>query len=320
MACHQALVADVGGTHARFALARWTTGQVPRLANIITAATADFPSLQAATLAYLAQWPADRPQQAAFAVATTMAGDIREHPDAPWACDHQALAPALGFERALVFNDFGAIARAVPALNVGDLVSLRAAPFNLPERGVISVIGPGTGLGVAQLLRLATGAHVVETEGGHVGFAPTNAAEAELARLLMQRHDRLTLERVVCGPGFKDLCAAVAQQQGQSYCPPDDIALWTGAIDGSDSFAASVLDQYCGLLGAAMGDLVLAHGADALVIAGGLIPRFARRLRASAFLSRFEDKGPFAKKMATTPVALCVHPHPGLLGAALALT
>ena len=188
----------------------------------------------------------------------------------------------------------------------------------LPDHGVISIVGPGTGLGVAHVLRTADGAHVTETEGGHIDFAPLDAIEDAILATLRQSLRRVSVERVVAGPGLSAIYHALAALEGRSVVSLDDAALWRLALAGEDSLAVAALDRFCLSLGAIVGDIALAQGAKAVVLAGGVGLRIADHLPRSGFAQRFCAKGRFEGLMADMPVKLITHPQPGLFGAAAA--
>jgi glucokinase len=183
------------------------------------------------------------------------------------------------------------------------------------------VVGPGTGLGVAHLWRDGAGHYRVQaTEGGHIDFAPLDEIEDAILVRLRQRHRRVSVERVVSGPGLVDIHEVLASLEGRAVPPRDDKALWQAGLDGSDSLAAAAVDRFCMALGAVAGDLALAQGASGVVVAGGLGFRIKDTLLRSDFAGRFCAKGRFAGMMAAMPVKLITHPQPGLLGAAAAFT
>jgi glucokinase len=188
----------------------------------------------------------------------------------------------------------------------------------LPTRGMISVIGPGTGLGVAALLRAGDHYHVIETEGGHVEYSSLDSTEDAILGALRAQYTRVSAERVVAGPGLWAIYEALAALEGRAIVHLPDAELWTRALDGSDSLAAAAFDRFCMSLGTVAGDIALAQGAKGLVIAGGLGLRIADHLRKSGFSSRFVAKGRFQKLMESIPVKLITHPQPGLYGAAAA--
>ena len=230
-----------------------------------------------------------------------------------------------------MLNDFGAVAWAIPALQPEDVVTLHGAPA-LPRHGPVSVLGPGTGLGVALLVGSAhAGWHVVETEGGHVSFAPQGSEERAIERWLSARHGRTSNERLLCGKGIAEIDAALrgmppvaaVPMPGGSSLPatelrePADIV--AAALDGHDADARRTLARFCEVLGSVAGDCALVHGARTVVIAGGIVPRFIPFLRSSAFRERFLAKGRFAAYLESVAIHVIVHPHPGLLGAAVSL-
>lgn len=308
-------VVDVGGTHARFALAKT---HPPRLASEpATMRTADHPSLASAWEAFVATLGA-RPTAAAIAVACPIAGDVLKFTNNPWTIRPATLAAELGIDDVLLMNDFGAVTHAVAALDPADIMHLCGPEGRLPAHGVISVVGPGTGLGVAMLVRRDGHAHVIETEGGHRDFAPVDAIEDALLARLRGRFVRVSVERVCSGPGLAHIFEALAIADGAPVTLREDRALWDAAILGDEPRAAAALDRFCLALGTACGDFALAHGAAAVVLAGGLPPRFLALLKRSGFGQRFRAKGRFDRMMAGIGVHVLVHPQPGLLGAAAA--
>lgn len=298
------VVADIGGTHARFALAETGEGKVAWLGAATTLVVADHADVAAALDAFARSEGRALPEAAALAVAAPRAAAIKLTNSA-W-----TITPAeLGFERHLVVNDFEAVAHAVAALAPFHLEPLSGPDTPLDTRDIVTVVGPGTGLGVAQIVD----GRVVATEGGHIGFAPSDDFEDRLLALLRARHGRVSAERVVGGAGL----AAIVEAMTGEPTLEDQRSLWARALAG-DAALAGALDRFCGALGAVAGDLALAHGAGAVVIAGGLGLRLADHLPASSFAARFAAKGRFASMVADLPVALLTHPQPGLFGAAAA--
>ena len=183
---------------------------------------------------------------------------------------------------------------------------------------MITVLGPGTGLGVAQLLMRKDGYEVVATEGGHIDFAPLDSLEDKILAHLRTNFRRVSVERLISGRGLVNIMEALASIEGRNLPLRDEKQLWTAAMDGSDSLAAAALDHFCLTLGALAGDLALAQGSTAVVIGGGLGYRLADHLPRSGFRTRFVAKGRFESLMDKMPVKLITHPQPGLYGAAAA--
>ncbi|MDT7934538.1 MAG: glucokinase [Sphingomonadaceae bacterium] len=314
-----ALVAiDVGGTHARFAVAALRPGAPPTLGTTVKLKAADFPTLGAAYHAFAAQAGGKLPPRAALAVACPVDGDLLKLTNSPWVLRTSALPAELGLERLLVLNDFGAVTHAIPRLEPDALLHLCGPDSPLPGNGPIAVVGPGTGLGVGLLLRRDGHTHVVETEGGHMDFAPVDAIEDALLVRLRQHYGRVSVERIVSGPGLAHIYEALAAHEGRPVKLSGDAELWAAASEGSDDLAARALERWCLALGCVAGNLALAHGAKAVVLAGGLPPRILPQLLSGGFEQRFRAKGRFEAMMGSIPVRVCIHPEPGLLGAAAA--
>jgi glucokinase len=307
---------DIGGTHARFAIAQIADGHVVELGDPVTIRTADHASLESAWGAFAQKAGRALPRAAAIAIASPVHGDAIKLTNASWVIRPAEIDAALGLDRHLLVNDFGAVGHAVASLQPTHFRHLCGPDRPLPDYGVIAVVGPGTGLGVAHVLRSDQGHVVTETEGGHIGFAPSDAIEDALLASLRARHGRVSVERIVSGPGIVSIHDVLA---GADRAQRDDKAIWAAALAGDDATASTALDRFCQCLGAVAGDIALAQGASALVIAGGLGLRIADRLAESGFAARFADKGRFREIMEAMPVKLITHPQPGLYGAAAAL-
>jgi glucokinase len=189
----------------------------------------------------------------------------------------------------------------------------------LPAAGVITIVGPGTGLGAALLVCDGKQAYqVIETEGGHLDFAPLDSLEDSIVAELRKKFGRVSAERIVSGPGLLNIYDVLGKLEGRKDVARDEATLWSSALDRTDQLSAIALDRFCMCLGAVAGDLALAHGASAVVIAGGIGRRLGERLASSGFASRFVAKGRFERRLAATPVKMITYPEPGLLGAAVA--
>lgn len=319
-----ALIADIGGTNARFALTDLSAAQ-PSMHAVRTLPCCEYASLQHAAEAYLAD-VGEKPSQAAIAVACPVVGDAIKLTNRAWAFSRSELQSVLGFERLDVINDFGAVAWSVPALSDADVVCLHGDSA-LPQRGPVSVLGPGTGLGVAMLVGDdARGWQVVETEGGHVSFAPLGDEELLIARWMTARFGRTSNERLLCGVGLSHIDAALRDPgTGPSMLGDagtvlrEPSAIVEAALEGHDLNARRTLARFCAVLGSVAGDCALVHGAKSVMIAGGIVPRFIPFLQSSAFRERFLAKGRFAAYLESVSIHVITHPQPGLLGAACAL-
>ena len=309
---------DIGGTHARFAIAEVEGGRVVRLGEECTLRTAEHASLQTAWEAFAAEQGRPLPPAAGIAVAGPIQGEVLKLTNNPWVIRPAWIPQKLGAERYSLVNDFGAVAHAVAQLGDEHFRHLCGPDRPLPDEGVISIVGPGTGLGVAQLLRRGGRYEVVETEGGHIDFAPLDSLEDRILAQLRDRYRRVSVERVASGMGLANLYEALAGIEGRDVRYRDEKALWQAAMAGEDSLAAAAFDRFCLSLGAVTGDIALAQGAQAVAIGGGLGLRLAGHLPRSGFRDRFIAKGRFERRMDEMPVKIITHPQPGLFGAAAA--
>ncbi|WEK46043.1 MAG: glucokinase [Candidatus Andeanibacterium colombiense] len=310
---------DIGGTHARFALASVGSDGTIELGEPETLNTSDFASLKAAWEEFERRSPKPVPKAAAIAIAGPVNGDTVRMTNNSWVIHTGRIEDQLGVDEAVVLNDFAAVAHAVARADAGQFAHLSGPDGPLPASGTISVLGPGTGLGVAHLWRDGKGAyHVQATEGGHVDFAPVDAIDDAILARLRKLHRRVSTERVVAGPGISDIYHTLAAIEGRAVHEQDDKLLWERGMSGEDDLAVTAVERFCMSLGSAAGDYALAHGAGAVVIAGGLGLRLKDTLLRSGFAARFRFKGRYEQMMAGIPVKLITHPQPGLFGAAAA--
>jgi glucokinase len=310
--------ADIGGTHARFAIAEVENGRVVSLGEPVTQKTAEHASLQTAWQAFEKIHGAPLPRAVAISVASPISGDVIRLTNNPWIIRQSLITERLGADVYTVINDFGAVGHAVAQLPDADFVHLCGPDTPLPALGVTTVCGPGTGLGVAQVFKTDERYHVLSTEGGHIDYAPLDGIEDAFVKRLRGSYTRVSTERICSGPGIVAIYETLASMEGRAVPSHDDKTIWKEALEGTDSIALAALDRFCLALGAVAGDLALAHGAKGVVIAGGLGLRIKDRLLRSGFDQRFVAKGRFQSLMAAIPVKLITHPQPGLFGAAAA--
>ena len=314
----QVVAVDIGGTHARFAIAEVEGGHVVSLGEPTTLKTAEHASLQTAYEAFRERMGGTLPDAAAIAVASPITGDVIRLTNNPWVIRPSLIPERLGASTWTIINDFGAIGHSVGQLPHADFEHLCGPDTPLPTDGVTTVCGPGTGLGVAQVYKQDGRYRVLPTEGGHTDYAPLDGIEDALLKRLRKTYTRVSVERIVAGPGIVAIYETLAELEGRAYIHKDDKAIWSEALDGTDSIALAALDRFCLALGAVAGDLALAHGAKGVVIAGGLGLRIKDKLLRSGFDQRFVAKGRFQSLMSAIPVKLITHPQPGLFGAAAA--
>jgi glucokinase len=311
-------VADVGGTHARFALAEIEDGRVLSLDEPVTLKTAEHASFQLAWQEFGRRKKIELPNELAIAFAGPIGGELLKLTNNPWVIRPSLIKQRLDVDRYVVVNDFGAVGYAVATLPDDQFRHICGPDRSLPSEGVISIVGPGTGLGVAALLRTADHYEVIETEGGHVDFAPLDGLEDRILAELRRNFRRVSVERIASGRGLWNLYEALGAINGLDLQFHDDKQLWAAALNGSDGLALAALDRLCLTLGAVAGDMALAQGATGVVIAGGVGLRIADYLPQSGFRDRFIAKGRFERRMDEMPVRLVTYPQPGLFGAAAA--
>lgn len=309
---------DIGGTHARFAIAKIKDGRVVELGEATTLKCAEHASLALAWEAFERAIGRPIPKEAGIAVACPISGDILKMTNNPWIIQPSQLKNRLKLNDFTLVNDFGAVGHAVAQVDSEYMKHLCGPDRDLPQKGSISILGPGTGLGVANLLRHDGTYSVIETEGGHVDFSPLDGVEDRILRALRDRFRRVSVERIVSGPGLTNLYEVIGELQNRPVTLKDNRTLWMTAMEGTDTIASAALDRFCLSLGSVAGDIALSHGAKGVVVAGGLGQRLAHILPRSGFAERFVAKGRFENMMSELPVKIITHPQPGLYGAAAA--
>jgi glucokinase len=310
---------DIGGTHARFAIAEVQDGRVLALGEATTLKTAEHASFQTAWQEFERLNGKALPRAAAIAIAGPVDADVIKLTNNPWIIRRSMVCEKLNVDSFVIVNDFGAVGHAVAQAGAEHFHHLTGPEQDFATDGTLSIIGPGTGLGVAHLWRNGAAYLVQATEGGHIDFAPLDAIEDAVLARLRNRYRRVSVERVVSGPGLIDLYETLAAIEGRAVQQYDDKTLWQMGLSGEDSLAAAAVDRFCLSLGSVAGDITLAQGGFAgVVIAGGLGLRIKDSLIRSGFAERFRAKGRFEALMSTIPVKLITHPQPGLFGAAAA--
>lgn len=307
------LVADVGGTHARFALVE-PGAATPRQTKSYDCA--DFPSLQAAARAYLSETAtATRPQRVALALATVIDGDTVKMTNSPWTISRTAIAADLQAQEVVLLNDFEALALALPQLQPADVRSIGAATPRpkLP----LAVLGPGTGLGVAGCVPTRSGWTALATEGGHATLAAADDFEAEVLQHARQTHAHVSAERLLSGIGLPALHRAVAAARGRRVAEATAVEITQAALDHHDADALATIETFCAMLGGFAGNVALTLGArGGVFLAGGVTARLSDTLARSKFRERFEAKGRFSAYLRPIATVEIITPHAALIGAA----
>ena len=232
------VVADIGGTHARFALAELAPGRRPAVGPMRRYRTREHEDLASAWAAFRADNGGSLPAGAALAVAAPIEGEILTFMNNDWRLERANLKEELGLDQIVLLNDFGAVAHAVAVVTADELEPI-CGPGELPADGLTTVLGAGTGLGCAILDRRGGRLNVIETEASHIGFSPLDTEEEIVARALAARYGRASVERIVSGPGLIDVFAALGGAGDWNAANAGE--LWDRAIAGSDAVAARAL-------------------------------------------------------------------------------
>lgn len=302
------LLADVGGTRTR--LARLVPGAT--LSDIRVIDNDLYPGLPAMIASSLATWPGDRARLAvAIAVAAPVVADTVQMTNRAWDFSIEGLRRELGLISLWVINDFTAVAWSLTALAAADSVPIGGGSAR--PGAPIGVMGPGTGLGVSGLIPCDRGYTALAGEGGHVTLAATCPEEEAVLAWVRRRYGHASAERLVSGPGLVTLYACLRAQAGLEAIDlsPEEIT----ARAGSEPRAARALAMWFAFLGSIAGDLALTLGAlGGVYLAGGILPRFAGALAASAFRERFVAKGRYRGYLEAIPTRLITRPHPAFLG------
>ena len=312
------LVGDIGGTNARFGIAR-VDGHGVRVSQVQVLHAAQFPRGPDAVAAYLASLRGPAPQFAVLAAAGPITrGAVEFTNNRRWKFSETGLMRSANLKGVRLINDFTAQALALPHLRPKGLHLI--GPRGAPGRdGSAVVMGPGTGFGAAAMAQDAQGQAVVTGEGGHTNFAPGDDVEMEILTRLSRRFDHVSIERVLSGPGLLNLYQTLAEMGGEA-APLTEPAAVTQAAQAGDALARRALDRFCAILGSVAGDFALAFGAKrGVYISGGIAPGILSVLDASAFRRRFEDKDRMSDYLKPIPTRVVLDPHAALIGAATQL-
>jgi len=310
------LLADIGGTNARFALER-APGQVERIETLPCAL---YPRFVDAVNAYLAaQAAGEQIRHAAIAIANPVVDDQVSMTNHDWQFSISQARAELGLATLLVVNDFAALARSIPELGAGDTVAIGGG--HARPGAAIGVLGPGTGLGVGGLIPANGDWTVLESEGGHVAFSPMDAREQAILDFCWSRYRHVSAERLVSGPGLALVHEALLAARGQpAPAPLTPAQVVERGLDGSDALCHEALECFCGMLGTAAANLAVTLCArGGMYIGGGVVPRLGEWFARSPFRARFESKGRFSSFAAQIPTLVITAPYPALAGAAALL-
>lgn len=302
MAKNTLLIADIGGTNARFAL---SDVDAPGFSREETLQCADFKTAGAAIAQYLENIDASAPDVICLAAAGPVIDHTIRFTNNNWCISAAELRETYPSAAIRLLNDFEAIAYSVPFLSTQSRLTER-------DQFTVAIVGPGTGLGTAGLKKVGNRLVPIVSEASHKGFAPETTLQREVLDVLLSRFDRVSVERLVSGKGLENLHWAIGQLRGSD----------SGSLSAEEIFAAEdyqsieTVQLFFELLGQYAGDIALAFGAaDGVFIAGGIVRRYPEMFASSRFRAGFESKGRYRSYMESIPTELITHPEPGLLGA-----
>lgn len=311
------LVADIGGTNARFAIVRPDAGG--RSATILhreVMRAEDFEHLADAAQAFIESWSGPAPTVGVFAVAGPVNADEVVFTNSHWRFKPPVLAKQIGCASLKIINDFTAMSRGAVAAPPEDLTLIEEGE-GMPG-APIAVTGPGTGLGLGLVIESRGHVSVIATEGGHVAFAPQDEKEIEVLRFIQREHAFVSYERVLSGRGLVNLHRALCAINGATRVTlrPDEIT--SAALAGSLPIAREATEMFCAILGTYAGDVVMMTGArGGVILAGGILPKIEPILRESRFNARFVEREPMRPYLDAIPVRLLNSETAALVGAAL---
>ncbi|MCB2113151.1 MAG: glucokinase [Parvularculaceae bacterium] len=308
------LVADIGGTNARFAI---YSGAPNKLDMIREYRVADFATIEDAATAYL-DTIAQKPRSACFAVAAPVGGDEIAFTNSHWRFRPDDLKSALGLARFTAVNDFYALAAGAADFPDNYFAPVKAGAGD--AAAPILVVGPGTGFGVSLIVPFENSRRIVSTQGGHVAFAPQTADECEIHSRLAQLYGRVSIERLLSGSGIVDIHRALCSKLKLRSDISSAAEISAASLRGADEIAVKTMNIFFAILGRAVGDGVLTTGArGGVILGGGILPKIRSQLLKSAFVDNFLDKGRMRDYVEPVPIRLIVRSDAALIGAAAAM-
>ncbi|APR34923.1 bifunctional transcriptional regulator/glucokinase [Paraburkholderia sp. SOS3] len=303
------LLADVGGTNARFAL-ETRPGEITQ---VHVYPCADYPGIADVIKKYLKDTKIGRVNHAAVAIANPVDGDQVRMTNHDWHFSIEATRRALGFDTLLVVNDFTALAMALPGLT--DTQRVQVGGGTRRPHSVIGLLGPGTGMGVSGLIPADDRWIALGSEGGHASFAPSDEREDLVLQYARKKWSHVSFERVAAGPGIEIIYRALAARDKKRVPSTLDVAeISKRGLEG-DPLAAETLDVFCGILGTFAGNIAVTLGAlGGIYIGGGVVPRLGDFFAKSSFRQRFEAKGRFEDYLKNVPTFVITAEYPAFLG------
>lgn len=307
------LVADIGGTNARFAVAA-TDGDAVTIGDMRVFRVKDYETIADAANDFLHALQV-KVQSACFAVAAPITDEIINFTNSRWMLDVAKVKRQLSLDILSVLNDFAALAESVRRLRDEDFVSVKSGT---PVRSAPQlVLGPGTGFGQSIILPAGKALHIVSTQGGHVAFAPHDDEEIAVLRFIARSYGRVSIERLLSGRGLANIYRALCAVDGTLFAAVKAEEIGQAALKGEQPTAVKAVDMFFAILGSVAGDAVLSTGArGGVILGGGILPKIRTLLPQSKFGERFLDKGRMREYVETVPVKLIIADGAALIGAA----
>lgn len=317
------LVADIGGTNARFALASLTPGSKTIEANAVQISDyaafpcAEFNNPLDLILRYLENHQDTKLDAACLAVAGPVRGNSAYLTNLGWDIDGDEVGADLVLNNVVIANDFQALARSVTALDKNALLGLHdTEPVSDP--GPVAVMGPGTGFGLSLVLIRRNSVAVIPTEGGHASFVPHGELETAVWNEVHKSMGRVTVETLMSGIGLLRIYRAICSLRGLTPLNYEPSTISQLALDGSDPACVDTLSVFCSMLGGVAADVALTQGATGGVfLGGGILPKISDFVQKSRLMESFLDKPPMEGFVAKIPVNLIIDPEAALVGACL---
>ena len=315
------LVADIGGTNARFAL---ETGP-QRFEAVMVLQCRDYPGLRDAIAVYLGSDEVrsaygDSIRHAALAIANPVDGDEVRMTNHHWLFSIDALRAELQLDTLVVVNDFTALAMALPGLASDQKLKIGGGTAQAGQ--VVGLLGAGTGLGVSGIIPAGDHWVPLHSEGGHVTFSPCDEREIDILRFAWREYGHVSAERLLSGPGIEIIYRGLRQRAGLAAGDALDAAeISRRAFDASCAVCVETIECFCAMLGTVAGNVAMTLGATGgMYIGGGIVPRLGRLFTESSFRARFESKGRFSNYLSQISTHLITAENPAFLGVSAILS
>lgn len=310
------LIADIGGTNARFCLARLDESEDGvAISDRHDYKSSDYDRLEDALNDYLGTIGEADIHEACFAVAGPIKNRVVDFTNSAWMLDGNKMEKGLGLDNLLVVNDFRAMTYGSLFVPADEMIEIKPG-FHDPLRPR-AVLGPGTGLGLGLVVPCGERYRAIATEGGHVTFSPATDRQNALLKNLSGMFGHVSFERIVSGKGILNTYRALCSIDGVSpdFSTPEDIT--RAALEHNDPKAEETLTIFCEALGTYAGNIVLSTGArGGVYLAGGILPKILDFFTASRFTHFFHEKQPMESYMDDVPIKLITSKNTALIGAA----